>query len=50
MTDIYHWVGSHETVPEFFELMDYKGNTMYPDEDALDGVYNMKERLNGNKT
>ena len=43
MTEIYHWAGSLNCQPEFFELVDYRSKIFYPDEDVIEGVFNMKK-------
>ena len=40
---MYDWIGSLSPVPEYFEIVDYKGSLVPPDMEAQSGIYNMRE-------
>ena len=42
MMECYWWAGSLNETPEFFHLLDYTGNVVYPDTAIKGGIYNMK--------
>ena len=44
MIVIYDWVGSLSTRPEHFELLNYSGTLISPDQSAVSGNYNVRER------
>jgi len=43
MQSVYNWVGSLNPSPEFFELINFEGNTVYPDQKISSGILNLKE-------
>ena len=40
---MYDWIGSLSPVPEYFEIVDYKGSLVPLDMEAQSGIYNMRE-------
>ena len=43
MIQVYHWVGSLENEPEFYELQDFSRVTIYPSDDVSSGVFKIIE-------
>ena len=39
MVEVYEWIGSLSPVPEYFEIVDYKGSLLPPDMEAQSGIY-----------
>ena len=44
MVERYNWIGSLSPVPEYFEMIDYKGSLVPRDMEAQSGIYNVRER------
>ena len=40
---VYDWIGSLSTRPQYFRIMDYKGAIISPDNELYSGVFNMAE-------
>ena len=45
MVQVYKWAGTLAVEPEFFELLDFTGNTIYPDTTVPSPALNMWEKL-----
>ena len=43
MVEVYDWIVSLSPVPEYFEIVDYKGSLLPPDMEAQSGIYNMRK-------
>ena len=39
--NVYDWIGSLNMYPEHFEILDYRGGRMDPDDELTSGTFNM---------